>query len=44
MSNQGNKNIHGGVVPSLHGVADLASTGRHEATDQTKEIMNRKRQ
>ena len=28
-----------GVVPSVHGVPDLAPAGRHEATDQAKQRM-----
>ena len=48
MSNQGIKNngVNGaettsceGVVPSMHGVPDPASAGRHQATDQTKGRM-----
>ena len=48
MSNQGIKN-NGinwtgttsceGVAPGIHGVPNLASAGRHQATDQTKERM-----
>ena len=46
MSNQGIKNndVNGtgafsceGVASGMHGVPDLASAGRHQATDQTKE-------
>ena len=49
MSNQGIKNngINGtgttgceGVAPGMHGVPNLVSAGRHQATDQTKERMN----
>ena len=48
MSNQGIKNngANGtgttsceGVTPVMRGVPDLASTGRHQTTDQTKERM-----
>ena len=48
MSNQGIKNndINGtgttgceGVAPGMHGVPNLVSAGRHQATDQTKERM-----
>ena len=48
MSNQGVKNNSinrtgttscEGVVPSMHGVHDPASAGRHQATDQSKERM-----
>ena len=48
MSNQGIKNngINGteitsckGVAPWMHRIFDPASTGRHQATNQTKEKM-----
>ena len=48
MSNQGIKNsgVNGaetasceGVMPSMHGVPDPASAGRHQSTDQTKGRM-----
>ena len=46
MSNQGirNNGVKGtgttsceGVTPGIHGLPDLSSAGRHQATDQTKE-------
>ena len=52
MSNQGIKNngANGtgttsceGVTPVMHGVPDLASTGRHQTTNQTKERMKQEK-